>query len=167
VLLQKLHPHPSLCVCVCMSAVKRLWVLEKCFISIMYYYYWRVTSFPPTLLSQADKNFISSPSPQYSTGCWRRETVMSSHRQLLWWLPPVLCMRTNAPCWLAGKVLCGSLWATLFVSRLQSQGHVWTSPFFLSSAHTERTASRPWGDIRWIWQTVYWTIFLQNQWLYL
>ncbi len=49
----------------------------------------------------------------------------------------------------------GSTWATLFVSCLQSQGCVWTPDCFFS-AHTERKASGPWGDILWIWQKVYW-----------
>ncbi len=45
----------------------------------------------------------------------------------------------------------GSTRTTLFVSRLQSQGCVWTPDRFFS-AHTERKASGPWGDIHWIWQ---------------
>ncbi len=51
----------------------------------------------------------------------------------------------------------GSTRDTLFVSHLQSQGCVWTSDCFFS-AHTERKASGPWGDILWIWQKVFWII---------
>ncbi len=43
----------------------------------------------------------------------------------------------------------------LSVSRLQSQGCVWTPDCFFS-AHTERKASGPRGDILWIWPQVYW-----------
>ncbi len=53
----------------------------------------------------------------------------------------------------------GSVRATLFVSHLQNQGCVWTPDCFFS-AHTEQKASRPWGDILWIWQKVYWIRFI-------
>ena len=68
----------------------------------------------------------------------------------------ILCMSTNAPCcWLAGIVLCGAVGTTLFVFHLQSQDCEGT-PNFLFSPETKQTDSGQWGDIRWIWQKVFW-----------
>lgn len=58
-------------------------------------------------------------------------------------------------------VLCGSVWAILFVSQLHSQGCVWTTDFFFS-AHTEQSVSGLWGEIHWIWQKVYWIIIADS-----
>ena len=67
---------------------------------------------------------------------------------------PVLCTSMNAPCWLAGIVLCGSLRAYVFICPFTEPVLCMNTRFFFS-AHTELTGSGLCGDVRWIWQKVH------------
>ncbi len=66
---------------------------------------------------------------------------------------PKCLVQTQLKCLYLTTWVGDSTQAILFVFRLQSQGCVWTPNCFFS-AQTQRKASRPWGDILWLWQSV-------------